>query len=206
MGRLVFYYGAMGSGKSTLALQMHYNLQEANKPGIALIMGDRSGEAAITNRIGMRSPAVLINPEKNILELLFDWIHDSGKLPEYIIADEIQFYSVEQIEQLAKIVDDWNVNVYCLGITTDFKSHLFDSVKRLFELADEKIELQLESLCWCGAKGIMHARTIDGYMVTEGEQKIVGDLDSKGFGYEVLCRKHFFKNMTKKANEDINER
>ena len=43
-----------------------------------------------------------------------------------MICDEAQFYSVEQIEQLARIVDEIGAEVYAFGLLTSFQGELFE--------------------------------------------------------------------------------
>jgi thymidine kinase len=120
------------------------------------------------------------------------------------VCDEAQFYSPPQVEQLAQLVDEMGVDVYAFGITADFRTRLFPGSQRLIELADRVQVLQVEALCWCGARATHNARTIDGVMVVEGEQVVVGDTladDDDGtaggvVGYEVLCRRHHMRRMT----------
>jgi len=38
--------------------------------------------------------------------------------------------------------------------------------------------LQVEALCWCGARATHNARTLHGAMVVEGDQVVVGDTGS----------------------------
>ena len=72
----------------------------------------------------------------------------------------------------------------------------------MMELADRVERLQVEALCWCGARATHNARTVNGIMVTEGEQIVVGDTGTDDLvGYEVLCRKHHMKSMTAKSAE-----
>jgi thymidine kinase len=68
----------------------------------------------------------------------------------------------------------------------------------LYELADRVSVLQVEALCWCGRKATHNARLINGEMVTEGEQVVVGDTSPNSpfsVTYEVLCRNHHMKKM-----------
>lgn len=65
------------------------------------------------------------------------------------------------------------------------------------ELADRVEVLQVEALCWCGARATHNARTIGGEMVVEGAQVVVGDVNqAEDIGYEVLCRRHHRRRMT----------
>src|SRR5206468_9150874 len=79
---------------------------------------------------------------------------------------------------------------------TDFRTKLFPGSQRLVELADRVEVLQVEALCWCGARATHNARTVGGAMVVEGAQ-VVGDVNqSEAVGYEVLCRRHHRRRMT----------
>ena len=125
----------------------------------------------------------------------------SGARIDYLICDEAQFYTREQVDQLAKIVDELQIDVFCFGILTDFRTTLFPGSARLVELADTTDVLQVEALCWCGKRATHNARTEDGVMVTEGEVIVVGDVEEQGgppaeVAYEVLCRQHHRRRMT----------
>ena len=117
----------------------------------------------------------------------------------YLVCDEVQFYTVEQCDQLATVVDDMEVDVYAFGLITDFRGHLFDGTKRMLEISDERVPLQVEARCWCGSRATHNARVVNDMVVYEGETVVVGDTaDSsaqKIFGdtirYELLCRRHY---------------
>jgi len=117
----------------------------------------------------------------------------------YLICDEAQFYSEDQCEQLARVVDDLEVDVYAFGLLTDFRGRLFEGSKRMLELADEHSPLQVEARCWCGARATHNSRVVNGVIVYEGDTVVVGDTDDSDaqplFGdsvrYELLCRNHF---------------
>jgi thymidine kinase len=124
-----------------------------------------------------------------------------GDRIDYIICDEAQFYQPEQIDGLAKIVDGLGIDVYAFGILADFRTKLFPGSARLVELADRVNTLQVEALCWCGSRATHNARTINGVMVTEGEQVVVGDVGkSEEVAYEVLCRRHHMRKVTARAS------
>ena len=97
---------------------------------------------------------------------------------------------------------DGRADVYAFGLITDFRGHLFEGTRRMLEIADERVPLQVEARCWCGARATHNARTENGHMVTEGEVIVVGDVGSEGeeerpeVGYEVLCRQHHRRGMT----------
>jgi len=193
MATLRFSFGTMGSGKSTVALQIHHNLHDRGLKGLLLTKLDRDG-AQVTSRLGVAAPAVEVAADLDIYELALEhWpLH-------YLVCDEAQFYSVDQCEQLARVVDELAVDVYAFGLITDFRGLLFEGTKRLLEIADERVPLQVEARCWCGARATHNARLVNGKIVYEGETVVVGDTDTDTdqplFGdvvrYELLCRRHY---------------
>jgi thymidine kinase len=121
---------------------------------------------------------------------------------DYLICDEAQFYTPAQVEQLARVVDEMGIDVHAFGITSDFRTELFPGSRRLIELADRVQVLQVEALCWCGRTATHNARIVDGVMVVEGEQVVVGDTSASSAGvveYEVLCRRHYMRRMNSHA-------
>ena len=93
------------------------------------------------------------------------------------MCDEAQFYTVEQCDQLGRVVDDLGVDVFAFGLITDFRGELFEGTKRLLEIADERVPMQVEARCWCGARATHNARVVNGEITYEGETVVVGDTD-----------------------------
>ena len=193
MATLRFSFGTMGSGKSTVALQIHHNLAGRDLYGLLLTSLDREGQQ-VSSRLGVAAPAIDVSDGADLYALaLAHWpIH-------YLVCDEAQFYSPQQCEQLGRVVDDLEVDVYAFGLITDFRGRLFDGTQRLLELADERNPLQVEARCWCGARATHNARVVNGDVVFEGETVMVGDTDvlttpplfGDSVRYELLCRRHF---------------
>ena len=181
MAKLYFKYGAMGSSKSAQALITQFNYEELGmkvwliKPSI----DDRDGKNIIRSRIGLQREAQVITPEEDILET-FRTIPDV----DVIIADEAQFFTPAQIDQLRTIVDDEDLPVLCFGLRTDFLTHFFPGAQRLMELADSLTEIK--TVCACGRKATVNARIDEaGRVVTEGGQILLGGNDS----YIAMCHK-----------------
>ncbi|MFB7916154.1 thymidine kinase [Streptomyces sp. NPDC056061] len=197
MSELVFFSGTMDCGKSTLALQIEHNRSARGLQGVIFTRDDRAGEGKLSSRLGLVTGAVEATEGMDIYAYLVDQLSKGGKV-DYVIADEAQFLSPEQIDQLARVVDDLGLDVFAFGITTDFRTRLFPGSQRLIELADRIEALQVEALCWCGARATHNARTVGGEMVVEGAQVVVGDVNRPvaEIGYEVLCRSHHLRRMT----------
>ena len=200
MAELHFFTGTMDSGKSTLALQTNHNHAARGRAGQMFTTHDRAGEATLSSRLGLTANALEVSPEFDFWRHVVDTLTQGGRI-DYLICDEAQFYSPVQIDQLAKIVDELQIDVFAFGILTDFRTQLFAGSARLVELADRVNVLQVEALCWCGKRATHNARTENGAMVVEGEVIVVGDVDAideepADVAYEVLCRQHHRRRLT----------
>ncbi|AGP51552.1 thymidine kinase [Streptomyces rapamycinicus] len=197
MPELVFFSGTMDCGKSTLALQIQHNRSARGLQGMIYTRDDREGEGKLSSRLGLATKAIEVADDLDFYTHVVQALTAGGRV-DYVIADEAQFLTPPQIDQLARVVDDLEVDVFAFGITTDFRSKLFPGSQRLVELADRVEVLQVEALCWCGARATHNARTVGGQMVVEGAQVVVGDVNRPGseVGYEVLCRRHHRRRMT----------
>ena len=179
MAKLYFKYGAMGSSKSAQALITKFNYEELGmrvwliKPST----DTRDGADVIRSRIGLEARAQVITPEQDILRA-----YRLAGRHDVIIADEAQFFTPEQIDQLRTLVDQDELPVLCFGLRTDFLTHFFPGARRLMELADSLTEIK--TICACGRKATVNAR-IDGsgHIVTEGDQVMLGGNDS----YVAMC-------------------
>ena len=181
MARLYFKCGAMGSSKSAQALITQFNYEELDmrvwliKPS----MDDRDGAAIVKSRVGLNRVADIISPDDDILARYAQ----AGK-HDVIIADEAQFLTPAQIDQLRQLVDEEDLPVLCFGLRTDFLTHLFPGSRRLMELADSITEIK--NVCACGSKATVNARLDSaGRIVTEGGQILLGGNDS----YTAMCHK-----------------
>jgi thymidine kinase len=188
---LKFFWGPMDCGKSTLALQMDHNHARQGRRGLMLTKNDRSMGPSITTRIGLTRTAIEVTDKLDMLDLCKErWA--GGERIDYLICDEACFYTEAQIEQLADLVDGYDVDVYAFGLAIDFRSQLFPGARRLFELADEVSRLQVEVLCWCGREGSFNARIVDGRVARAGAQVLIGDTATAAdVRYQVLCRRHY---------------
>ena len=182
MAKLYFKYGAMGSSKTAQALTTKFNYEERGmkvwliKPAI----DTRDGASVVKSRIGLSSPCDAIDSSVDIFAEYMS-VHGDA---DVVIADECQFFTTEQVDQLRRIVDERDTPVLCFGLRTDFLCHLFSGSQRLFEIADSISEIK--TICACGAKATVNAR-LDGNMnvVTEGSQVVLGGNEA----YVAMCHR-----------------
>lgn len=178
MAELVFWSGTMDCGKSTLALQIDHNHRARGRRGLIFTRLDRAGDHVLSSRLGLSTAANEVPEDLDLWDTVVDQL-TAGDRIDYLLCDEVQFYTPAQVEQLAQIVDDLDIDVFAFGITADFRARLFPGSQRLIELADRVQVLQVEALCWCGRRGTHNARVVDGVMILEGEQVVVGDTASE---------------------------
>ena len=179
MAKLYFKYGAMGSSKSAQALITRFNYLEQGMT-VWLIKPStdtRDGADVIRSRIGLSCRAQIITPEQDVVAAY----RAAGEC-DVVIADEAQFFTPEQIDQLRFLVDTEDLPVLCFGLRTDFQTHFFPGSRRLMELADSITEIK--TVCACGSKATVNARIdAEGRVVTEGSQILLGGNDS----YVAMC-------------------
>ena len=191
MAKLYFKYGAMGSSKSAQALITKFNYEEQGmrcwliKPAT----DTRDGADIVASRIGLSAHGEIIAPTDSIGEK-----YQAAGWCDVIIADEAQFFTPEQIDELRDIVDSADIPVMCFGLRTDFQTKFFPGARRLMEVADSITEIK--TICTCGRKAIVNARLdADGNIVTEGAQVMLGGNDS----YTAMCHKCWAERIRRQA-------
>ena len=199
--KLFFNWGSMSSGKTLKLLSTAYNLEENNIQIMVLkpSLDTRDGEGIIRSRAGLERKCIMIDRDvnlykaikayKNVLDAQFEKLR-------WVIVDEAQFLTKEQVDQLSDVVDFLDVNVMCFGLRTDFQSNLFEGSKRLFEIADD-IE-EIKATCSCGEKKTSINARFDenGDIITEGTQVEIGGNDK----YKALCRRCWKNKIRDKIN------
>ena len=185
MAKLYFRYGAMGASKTSNALMVEYNYRERGQNAVIMkpSIDTREGIDMVKSRIGLGVKAVLIFPGSDVFKTVKK-LNTETKV-DCVIIDEAQFLTNGQVDQLCNVVDLLSIPVIAYGLRADFRGALFEGSMRLLAMADT-IE-EIKTVCWCSKKAIMNARVIDGKVVKEGEQILIGGNES----YIALCRKHW---------------
>ena len=193
MAKLYFKYGAMGSSKTAQALITKFNYEERGmrvmliKPATDV----RDGADMIRSRIGLAHKCEPLTAADSIMER-FVARKDST---DVIIADECQFFTEAQIDELRAVVDTYDIPVLCFGLRTDFLTKLFPGSMRLFEVADSIAEIK--TICDCGRKATVNARLDEGgKVVTAGSQVMLGGNDC----YIAMCHRCWQKKIKEQNN------
>lgn len=188
MNKLYFKYGAMGSSKTAQALMCRYNyISKGFKVFLFKPKADTrcvvNGVPMVSARIGLKAECIEFSPSDNFKNLCqkYDILHPNC----VIIVDEAQFLTRDQVDELKAA--SRSVPVLCYGLLTNFKTELFEGSKRLVEIADSLSEIK--SVCRCGRKATVNARIVDGKIVTDGAEILIGAEET----YESMCYDCFLK-------------
>lgn len=176
---LDFNYGAMNCSKTAQLLTKNQSLLDDGyrtclvKPSI-----DRDA-VYITSRIGLRKKADIVLDTMDSIYGQAEYLYQERI--NQILVDEVQFLTSNQIDQLRRIVDDYNMPIICYGLKGDFLSNLFPGSQRLLEVSDNIYKMK--TVCGCGIGANFNVR-IDskGNYVTQGEQVCIdngGNYDSE---------------------------
>ena len=153
-------------------------------------LDDRNGVGKVYSRIGIEADAFVVSAETDLIAE-FASRHQTNA----IIADECQFFTEAQIDELRDIVDQYDIPVLCFGLRTDFMTRLFEGSTRLFELADSITEIK--TICACGAKATVNARISEqGRILTEGDRIVLGGNDK----YVAMCHKCWAQRIADEAS------
>jgi len=194
---LHFMYGVMGSSKTAQLLMQRYNLQQLGlkvavvKPAI----DTRAGADIVFSRVGLQAEAEIVLEAHHSIKEQLMWLavqkaHHGFK---FVLVDEAQFLSTNQVQELADMAKD--LEIYCYGLRTDFSGNFFEGSAALLRLAEDIQEVP-GGLCWCGKRATMNAR-IDstGKVIKEGEQVLIDNqTDIKYIG---LCYEHWRKGISR---------
>lgn len=196
MAKLYFKYGAMNSGKSTALLQSAHNYEERGMRIVILKpMVDTKGADRVVSRLGVsRKVDYLVKSDDSISEIIENDIEKSGTL-HCIFADECQFFTAKQAEELFWVATEKDIPVICYGLRTDFLTNGFAASSRILELA-HSIE-ELKTICRCGKKAVFNARKVNGEFVFKGEQVAIDN--ENNVEYESLCPSCYLKEKTSRV-------
>ena len=177
MAKLYFRYGAMGSSKTANAIMVQYNYRERGQKVLMVKpqLDNRDGARTVLSRCGLNTECVFMEEVPGMDVSGYDCV----------IVDEAQFLTKEQVAYLVKIVDEMNIPVICYGLRADFQGNFFEGSQWLMAWADT-IE-EVKTICWCGRKATCNARVMNGKVIKEGDQILLGGNSQ----YVSLCRKHW---------------
>ena len=184
MADLKFMYGTMGSGKSGRIIDTAYSFRSSGKRVEALkpAFDNRDSDKAIVSRSrNTRLPAI-------VLKNLDNYKPQPGT--QFILVDEVQFFSPSDIKTLVRIANTTPIIVMCYGLLLDSDETMFPASAALIQSGAELEEMKT---C-CQINGCINHATHHlrfdgaGNVVRRAAQCQVGDS-----AYKSVCRQHFYK-------------
>lgn len=180
--KLKFIYSSMNSGKSLSLLTKNFMLKEKGyntllmKPSI-----DSRSDSSITTRLGINELCETILQCEYPSKFVYNGI-------DYVLVDEAQFLTKQQVWDLANIVDEQNINVRCYGLKLDWKGEFFTGSEELMKIADELEPIENYCRYNKGAKAFFHIK------LSGSQESIeIGEEDL----YESVSRKKWLEWMKK---------
>lgn len=154
--KLKFVFSSMNSGKSLALLTKNFMLREKGfhtvlmKPAI-----DSRSNNSITTRLGISDPCIVLESMDNPAKIIRDrYTHRI----DYILVDEAQFLTKEQVWDLAYLVDYMNINVRCYGLKLNWQGEFFPGSEELMKISDEFEPIDNYCRHNKGAKAFFHKK------------------------------------------------
>lgn len=194
MAQLFYTYSAMNAGKSIEILKVKHNYEEQGKKVVLITssLDTRDGGGKVASRIGLSSDAIALSPKENMMKVVQSELLN-GDI-SCVLIDEAQFLTRLQVEDLTRVVDNYNIPVMAFGLKNDFQNNLFEGSEALLCYADKIAEMK--TICWyCHRKANMNLRLHDNKPVYAGEQIQIGGNES----YVTVCRKHYNEPLLEKS-------
>ena len=183
MAKIHFFYGVMSASKSAMLGINAFNFNrtgnkwEAIKPA----KDNRDSPTDIVSRIGLKTPALALQNLDN---------YTPPNETQFLLVDEVQFFSVRDIDKLVTIADSLNITIFCYGLKVDSNGELFPASAKLIAVADELH--CMETVCempGCTEMASHHLRFDgDGNIIRNGASVEVGASQ-----YKSVCRRHFYQ-------------
>lgn len=179
--------GTMKSAKSAQLIMKGHLLDLQGKKVLTFApeMNTRDG-AFITSRAlpHLKRPAIVV-PEENNGGMISTriWIDK----PDVVLIDELQFFTVEQVERIAEISLTYDVDIYTYGLMMSYNGKMFDSIKRAIECGFRITTLDM-SCDECNNDATHHLLYVNGSLqLDDGDGIAVEDTEDVEQEYKSVC-------------------
>lgn len=181
MAKIHFYYGVMSASKSAILGINAFNFNRTNNRWEAIkpSIDNRDSDTDIVSRIGIKTKA-------RALQNLDTYKPKRGT--QFILVDEVQFFSPHDIDKLVQIADNSKITIFCYGLKIDSNGDLFPTSARLIAEADELHPM--ETVCEiprCASMASHHIRFDSKNNIICGAAPV----EIGASQYKSVCRKHF---------------
>lgn len=188
--------GTMKSSKSAQLIMKGYQLDEQGKTVLTLKpeTDSRDGGYVSSRALTMNRKAILVPRDVD-----YTFMYGAMEMyhPSVILLDEIQFFTVKQIEALAEISTEYDIDIYAYGLMMSYNGQMFEPVKRAIECGF-KINT-LKSPCdRCNNDSTHHLLFLNDELQTTGDAINVEDFANKQQRYESVCFKCYMNAIKSK--------
>lgn len=180
--------GTMKSAKSAQLIMKGFLLDQQGKKVLTFKpeMDSRDGAFVVSRALPIKRPAIIVPTDSNGNMIATRiWVDK----PDVVLIDELQFFTIEQVERLAEISITYDVDIYTYGLMMSYNGRMFDSIKRAIECGFQI--KTLDAPCDdCNNDATHHLLYADGELVTDSSDDgiIVEDEEFKK-------KKHTYKSV-----------
>lgn len=192
LGKLKLFHSTMNGSKSANLLMQIHNFERQGKFVIAFkptadtrddeirsraIQESHSAYSIRNYEVGLMTSIVAKNSHNNISR---------------IFIDEIQFFSAEQIKEIAQIAIEFGIDVYTYGLLNSYTGKVFPAIVKAIECGFSLEEMKMQ--CdMCENRATNHILLSDGCVIKGDEAKIhIGDEE-----FLSLCYKCYLEQYSK---------
>ena len=177
--------GTMKSAKSAQLIMRGYMLDEQGKKVLTFKpeTDTRDGDTVSSRALPLKRPATVIPKDDDGNRISTKvWLEN----PDVVLIDELQFFTVEQVEKIAELSITYDVDIYAYGLMMSYNGKMFDSIKRALECGF-KLNMIDMSCDHCNNDATHHLLFMDGVLQVDGESINVEDFANKEQIYESVC-------------------
>lgn len=184
---ITYIYGAMNAGKTAQAIMIAHSLKKQNKKvKFYKVEPNRKDvvSAMVSSRAGLTTGGTLIGPSYNFHEYLM--LHHEHT--DVVIVDECQFLTSDQVEYLAYS----NKEIIFVGLKVNYLAGIFEGSQKILSFSPKEVEIPSYcSAIGCTEHATHHLLEVDGAVVKDGPDNIVGDIDGDRIKYSPVCKMHY---------------
>lgn len=177
--------GTMKSSKSAQLIMKGYLLDSQGKKVLTFKPETdiRDGSFVASRALPFKRPAIVVPKDDNGITMSMRvWIDK----PDVILLDELQFFTVEQVERLAEISITHDVDIYAYGLMMSYNGRMFEPIRRAIECGFRITTLDM-ACDRCNNDATHHLLHLDDELQVDGNSINVEDFSNKEQKYESVC-------------------
>ncbi|MGV4321342.1 thymidine kinase [Bacillus mojavensis] len=177
--------GTMRSAKSAQLIMKGYSLDEQGKKVLTFKpeMDTRDGTFVVSRALPIKRPATIVPQESDgSIMSSMTWAEN----PDVILIDELQFFTIPQVEKLAEISLTYDVDIFAYGLMLSYNGKMFEPIRRALECGFKMKTIDM-SCDHCNNDATHHTLYIDGVLQVDGDAINVENTKDKTQVYESVC-------------------